>query len=145
MDKVIAAGLLTVATVIAAVMMINAALNSATDVSAERIKTSVEIVYAYGDTDSDEIVVYAKNVGSATIVPVDSSEVFLTTPTDANRIPYGSGTEYWTYQITDGEAKWSTRVTVEFTLHLTALSTGIHKVTVVTPNGTTVEHEFSVS
>ena len=155
MDKVIATALLTIAAVIAAVMMINvaipgvnrstAALSSANNVSVERIKTSVEIVYAYGDTTSDQIVLYAKNVGNTTIVPMDANEVFLTTPTEAKRLPYGTGLEYWTYQICDGEDKWSQRVTVEFTLHLTALGTGIHKITLVTSNGTAVEHEFGIS
>ena len=156
MDKVIATALLTIAAVIASVIMINvvlpgvnkssAALISANDVSVDRVKTVVEIVYAYGDTTTNQIVFYVKNVGNTTVRRVTSSEVFLETPTTDRRIPYGSEPEYWTYEIvSDGAAKWSQRVTVKITIYLTSVETGIHKVKMVVPNGISADHEFSIS
>lgn len=155
MDKVITTALLAIAAVISAVVMINVvlpgvnksstALMNANNISVDRVKTVVEVVYAYGDTGTDEIAFYVKNVGDTTINLVDSSEVFLETPTTTKRIPYGSGTEYWTYSIVSaGDTKWSQRATVKITLTLTAVETGIHKVTMVVPNGISADLEFSV-
>ena len=50
-------------------------LNKANAAAADRMKTRVQVVYAHGDTTTDEIVLYAKNVGSTTLHPVDNSEV----------------------------------------------------------------------
>jgi flagellar protein FlaG len=154
MSKVISTALLTIAAVIASVAMINAvmpaigrgssALVAANHSASERIKTDIEIVFVYGDTTNNEIVFWVKNVGNSTIESIENSGVYLTTPTTASRIPYGSGTEYWDYIIEDNESKWSRWVTLKVTLHLTSVSTGMHRVKLVTPRGASAEKEFSI-
>jgi hypothetical protein len=157
-DKVIATGLLLMAAVISAVLMFNVGLKGVMDstdglskanaAAADRMKTRVRVVYAYGDTATDEIVLYAKNIGRTTLHPVDNSEIFLISPSQGIMLPYGGGGEYWSYSILDAggqsTGQWSPNVTTEFTLHLTTLDTGRQKVILVTPNGAKIEHELDV-
>ena len=158
MDNVVAIGLLVVATIVSALALINVgvsgvtrgneALNRANEVAADRMKTRVQIVYSHGDTTTDQIVLYAKNIGKTDLAPVDRCDVFLISPSQGNLLDYASGDDYWTYNIMESGGqtpdKWSNGVTVEFTLHMTSLDTGHHTITLITPNGAEIEHELDV-
>jgi hypothetical protein len=157
-DKVIATGLLLVAAVVSAVLLFNVGLKGvmsgndgvikAGRAANDRVNTRVEVVYAYGDTTSDEIIVYPMNVGSATVHPMEQCELLLISPTQGLRVPYGSGDDYWSYAIMDAgvlpSERWTTGVTAEFTLHMQDVDTGRHTLTLLTPNGARVDHEFDV-
>ena len=156
MEKTITTALLVIASIVAAVALINAlipaagkgsgALVAANEVAANRIKTDVEIVFATGNTGDSKIIFWAKNVGSNTIQPIEESDIFLTTPTTIQRIPYGapSGTPYWDYVIEDGASAWTQAATVKVTLNMVSVATGLHQVTITVYNAVSTEKDFSI-
>ncbi len=155
MDKVITSAMLIIASVIAAVALINAvlpamgksagALATANGAAADRIKTDIAIVHAAGDDTNDKITVWVKNIGTQAIKPVTSSDVFLTTSSTVSRLPYVSGctSEWWDYSIEGGGADWIQAVTVKFTLK-TTVSTGTYNVSVSVINAVEADKDFSV-
>ena len=156
MEKAITTALLVIASIIASVALINAvipavgrstsALLGANNAASDRIKTDIEILFATGDTAADQIILWTKNVGSKTIKPIAHSDVFVTTPTNVQRVPYtgsGVGTPYWEYAIENG-TEWSQAVTVKLTLHMGTLSTGSHTVTLAVYNSVQATKEFSI-
>ena len=160
MERAISAGLFIMAAVAASMALINAvipavgkgssALLVANTAASERMRTDIEIVFATGDTVSNEIILWVKSVGSETIPAIDESDVFLTTPSAVSRIPHwdGSGAappDYWDYVIENGTA-WSQAVTVKVTLHMdtTGVAAGIHTARFSVHNGVSAEKEFSV-
>ena len=56
------------------------ALLTANTEAADRIKTDIEIVFASGNSTGDEIIFWAKNVGTKTIKAITDSDILLTTP-----------------------------------------------------------------
>ena len=156
MEKAITTALLVIASIIAAVGVTNAvlpalgkssgALLSANSTAADRIKTDIEIVHTVGDTTSDTVTAWAKNIGVQVIKSVTSSDVILTTPSGVKRLPYVSGcsSECWDYVIEGGASDWSQAVTVKFTLTLTSVSTGVHSITISTFNAVSATKDFSV-
>lgn len=146
MDKVITSAMLIIASVIAALALINAvlpamgksagALSTANGVAADRIRTDIAIVHAAGDDPNDKITVWVKNIGT---------QVFLTTSSTVTRLPYVSGctSECWDYSIEGGGAAWIQAVTVKFTLKPT-VSTGTYTVSVSVINAVEADKDFSV-
>ena len=116
----------------------------------DRIKTDIDVVLAYGDTVSDQIVFWPKNVGTQTISAIDQSDIFLKSPSATVRVPYWNGggsppPDYWVYTLENGSA-WTQAVTVKVTLHMaaTTVATGLHTVKMAVPNGVSAEKEFSI-
>ena len=154
MDKVIVTAMLTVAALTAAIMVVNAvlpavsrssgALISSSGQASERIKTDLDIIHVVGDSSGNLVYVWLKNVGGVNILAISNSDMFLKTPTANDRLPHGSGTEYWDYVIEGGDTLWKPTVTVKATLHLTSLAAGDYKVTFITINGTVAEKEFTI-
>ena len=160
MDKAITSGLLIIASVIAAVALINAvipamsessgALVTANSAAADRIRTDIEIVHVASDTSSgseDQIIVWVKNIGLKEIKPIESGDIFLTMPSTVNRLSHGSssGSEYWDYIIENGTA-WTQTVTVKMTLHLAngSVTAGAYNVSVSVYNSVNASKDFSV-
>ena len=157
MEKSITTALLVIASIVATLALINVmlpaagkgsgALLAANTAAADRIKTDTEIVFVSGNTGDSEVVFWVKNIGSKTIRPIKESDVFLTTPTTINRVPYtgeSAGNPYWTYSIEGGETEWTPATTVKFTISVTSLATGLHRLTVAVYNAVRSEKEFSV-
>ena len=157
MEKVIATTLLVIASVVAAMALINAvlpalgksssALATANKKAAERIKTDIDVVHATGDT-SGTITVWVKNVGDQVIRSVKDSDLIITKPSAAGgvkRLPYvaGCSNECWDFTIEDSAVHWTTAVTVKFTL-TTSVTSGSYSVSVAAPNGVTANKDFSV-
>ncbi len=160
MDKAITSGLLIIASVIASIALINAvipavskssgALVTANAEAADRIRTDIEVIHVASDTSSgseDQVIVWVKNIGMNTIKPIESGDVFLTTPTEVKRLSHGSGSgaEYWDYTIENGTV-WTTTVTVKMTLHLTngSVVAGGYNVIVNVYNSVNASKDFSV-
>ena len=160
MERAISAGLFLIAGVAAAMALINAvipavgksssALLVANAAASDRLRTDIEIVFASGNTTSNEIIFWVKSVGSETIPAIKESDVFLTTPTTVGRIPHWDGTggappDYWDYVIENG-TKWSQAITVKVTLHMVTagVSAGIHELRMAVHNGVNAEKEFSI-
>ena len=157
MEKVITTTLLAIASIVAALALINAvlpalgksssALATANKKTAERIKTDIDVIHATGDT-AGTVTVWVKNVGNQVIRSVKDSDVIITKPSAAGgvkRLSYVSGcsSECWDYTIEDSTPAWSTAVTVKFTL-TTSVSTGSYSVSVAAPNGVNASKDFSV-
>ncbi len=169
MDKTIVTILLIIASVVAAVLVIDTTYpaivrssNSVVTASQhmqDRIETQVSIVYATGeldsggdwqDTDSDsyfDVKVWVKNVGAGRILGVDMTDVFLGTTGSYDRIPYvddaGVGYPRWSYTVENG-TEWGPTNTIEIEIHYSAaLTTDTYLVKVITPSGAYDELTFS--
>lgn len=157
MDKAITSGLFIIASVIASIALINAvipavskssgALVTANAEAANRIRTDIEVIHVASKTSPDQVIVWVKNIGLNTIKPIESGDVFLTTPNEVKRLSYGSGSgaEYWDYTIENGTA-WTTTVTVKMTLHLAngTLVSGGYNIIVNVYNSVNASKDFSV-
>ena len=159
MDKAITTGIMIIASVIASVALINAvlpaigdstgALSAANASAADRIRTDIEIVHVASPAvgGEDQVLVWVKNIGSQKIDPVESSDIFLTTPTTVKRLSHGiaAGPEYWDYTVENGTA-WTQAVTNKETLHLTdgSVTAGAYTVSVAVYNSVSATKDFSV-
>lgn len=160
MDKVITSGLLIIASIVAAIALINAvipamsessgALLSANSAASDRIRTDIEVVHVASDTSpagEDQIIIWVKNVGPKNIDPIEASDIFLEAPSTVKQLSHGasSGSEYWTYAIENG-TQWTQGVTVRMTAHLDdgSVTTGAYTVSVSLYNAVTASKDFSV-
>ena len=158
MSQAITTSLLIIASIVAALALINSvipamgrsasALATANSATADRIRTDIEIIHATGDDSNDVITVWVKNVGTKEIVPISSSDIILTTPTTVVSLAYVSGCDSgqspgWDYVLEGGASNWSRAVTVRFTLE-TAVTTGVYTVRVSSPNAASDTEDFSV-
>ncbi len=156
MEKAITTALLMIASIIAAMALINAvipaanrtsgALLTANAAAADRIKTDIEIVHASGNAATDKITVWVKNIGSQRIIPINASDVILETPdVGVLRLPYQSGwsSECWDYVVEGSGSDWENTVTVKFTLS-TSVVAGVYSVTISVFNAISATEDFSV-
>ena len=159
MEKSITTAIFIMASVVAAVALINAvvpalgqstsALVTANSAASERIKTDVEIIHVTGDDGANTVTIWVKNIGSVAIRPVNSTDIFLDTPTTVSRLAYEDGcnsgsSDCWDYSIEGTATEWASTETVKFTLTLSSLGTGVHSVRVAVFNGVTTDKDFSI-
>ena len=161
MEKAITTAILIIASIIAALALVNtvmpamgrssSALLIANKDAAERIKTDIEIITAVGDATANTITVWVKNIGTQVITPVNSSDVILTAPSPngVKRLSYVSGCstgDCWDFAFegSPSPTAWSRAVTVKFTLTLTDVTTGVHSITISTFNAVSATKAFSV-
>ena len=154
MSQTITTAMLVIASLIAAIALINAvlpatgqsasALAAANSEAARRIKTDIDIIYASGNT-SGTITIWVKNVGTQVIRSVEDSDIFIIKPTGVSRLSYVSGcsSECWDYELEDSKSAWTTAVTVKFTV-TTSVAAGSYSVSIAAPNGVTAVKDFSV-
>jgi len=153
MDKAITTILLLIAGIVCTVLVINtvypavnrstAAMVTIAGKADERIQTNVEIIQtAVVDTT---VHVWVKNIGTARILAVDSSDLFFGVTGAQTRVPYGagSGSPYWDYQI-ENNTEWTPMATVRITVHLGSAPSGNYVMKLVLPNGISDEYVFSV-
>ncbi len=153
MDKVLTTALLTIAAVVAAVMVINAllpsvgkssnALISSQEAATQRIKTDIEIIHVASDTSLNRVYVWVKNIGASEILAIDRSDIFLKTATSYDRLPYGAGAQYWDFIIED-DTSWRPSATSKITIYLSALPAGDYLVQFFTHNAVAAQKAFSV-
>ena len=154
MSQTITTAMLVIASLIAALALINAvlpatgqsasALATANGEAARRIKTDIDVIYATGNT-SGTITIWVKNVGTQVIRAVQSSDIIIIKPNGVSRLPYVSGcsSECWDYTLEDSATAWTTAVTVKFTV-TTSVAAVSYSVSVAAPNGVTAAKDFSV-
>ena len=97
MEKAITSGLFIIASIVAAIALINAvipalgksssALVTANASASDRIKTDIEIIHATGDTSAKTVTVWVKNIGTTTISDITASDIFLDTPSSLSHLP----------------------------------------------------------
>ena len=148
-----------------AVTRSSSALVSASGTVDERIKTNVEVIHAVGelsatstwvDTNSNSLFdffAWVKNVGDARVVAIDDTDVFFGQPGDIERVPYtdDAGANYprWSYDFETGN-DWNRSVTIKITVSFDdgcptcSKPVGTYFIKIVTPNGVSNEHYFSM-
>ena len=156
MEKVIATALLTTAAVVAAVMLINALLPSATrgsssirsssESASSQIETDIDIIAT--DHPTTTVVLWIKNVGTADVIAIDNSDVFLeeTGGVSFTRMTYEdpqATTDTWRYILEDGETVWKPNNTVRIVITLATAADGDYEVTFITNNGVEAKKKFS--
>ena len=151
MDKIVVTALLLMAGVISAVFVFNSmfpVITQSTDamVSMERraddqLKTQIQIIHTI--QTGSTVVVWVKNVGSARILGVDSSDLFFGPQGNFARLPYGVGSPSWQYAVENG-TEWSQTATIRITITgYSPLDPGRYFVKLVLPNGISDESYFS--
>ncbi len=156
MDKVIVTGLLVIASVTAAVLVITTILPSisssgqsvasAQREAADRMRTSIEIIAVSSNAAGTQIDVWAKNVGTKTITAIDRSDVFLAhegTRFDAMIYDQAGGSPN-TWKTQEIEPTWSRGDTLHIIISGIdpTVGDGDHTLIVSTPNGITAEKSF---
>ena len=155
MDKVLTTTLLTMAAVIAAVMVINtilpalgrssSSLLSSTGAASERIKTDVKVVHIATDSSANEVYIWVKNVGAAEVTAISDSDVFHESTSTTTRLDYNTGSNpYWNYNIEGTKTTWKPGVTIKITIFLASLPGGDYEFRLITNNGESTEKSFSV-
>ncbi len=170
MDKALSTILLVIAGLVSALLAINAiypattqtsgAISSVSTRMGDLMKSQIEIIHAVGELDGDgvwqdtnsdgefDVFVWVKNVGSTTIVDVESSDLFLGTETNWSRITHydlsGSVLPSWDYQI-EGGGDWGQADTMMIEVsYENPLSTGDYSIKLIIPNGVSDEYDFSM-
>ncbi len=157
MDKAIITTLMITASVVAAVLVFNAAypaivqgngavlsMRSRID---ERLRSQIEVIHACKSADYvDVALVWVKNVGSVPIKAVERCDVFFGPEGDFAQIPYGSGDPHWEYAV-ENAPYWEPTATLRVTIDLDyALAPGErYFFKMVTPNGVSDDYYFSIS
>jgi flagellar protein FlaG len=150
--------MLTIAAIVSVVAVTNAvlpsvgrttgALISTSSVVQDRIASQIEIVHATGQDGNPDADVWVKNIGAATVDPVDRIDVFFGPSGDFQRIPYGGSgctAPCWEYTVenaTDFEPTATLEIVVHDSANLTAGQT--YYVKVVTPNGVDDSKYFTI-
>jgi flagellar protein FlaG len=157
-EKAITTILLTVASVVAMLVVINAtfptvtrtsgAITTAGSVLTDRIKSDVEIVQAGGQDGSDTAYVWVKNVGSSDIGAIDRTDLFFGVDTNFERIPWGDAgctAPCWESTV-ENAPSWEPTATLRITVHLaTPLAAGsTYYVKLVIHNGATDSRYFTL-
>ena len=156
MDKVIVTGLLVIASVTAAVLVITTMLPSVSSSSqsiasaqreaAGRIRTSIEIIAVSSNANGTQIDVWVKNVGTKTITAIDRSDVFLVqegSRFDAMTYHQAGGLNTWRTDSPD--PTWSRGDTLHIIIEIDPsepVGDGAHALIVSTPNGITAAKSF---
>jgi flagellar protein FlaG len=159
-EEAISTAILTVATIIAALVLVNAmypslysasgSILSMNDRTAERIRTDLTVLTEWYPLShpADDICLEAwvKNTGSTTITAKDlqESDLFLYT---GNRISVRIAADDWDSELLngDGDASWGPTETLHLTVHFdpAGSGTGTWRLRLTLPNGVYAEDSFA--
>lgn len=158
MEKAITTILITVASVVAMLVVINAtfptitrtsgAITTAGAVLTDRIKTDIEIVHAGGDAGSPTAYLWAKNIGSSRVGALDQADLFFGADSAFKRIPRGAAgcaAPCWESTV-ENATEWDPSATLRITVHLVdSLATGsTYYIKFVTNNGAADSRYFTL-
>ncbi len=167
MDKVIITMLLMIAGIVSTAIVVNTVLPSvqrasadivaAGDVVGNRLRSDARIIETSGADGSDEVQVWAKNVGAADIASLEKIDVFFGETDNFTRIVYDAEptcvaplvpprtTSCWQYTL-ENDTKWSPYATLRISIYLDYnLAAGQEYVaTIVLPNGIRVSETFTL-
>ena len=171
MDKALSTILLVIASLVCAVLAINAiypatsissgALGSVTTQMGERIKSNISIVHAAGELDGDgvwqdtnsdgnfDVFIWVKNIGGTTIDNAENCDLFLGGDDGSwTRIPHedwaGGELPSWNYTI-DSSSDWAQETTMMVEVSFeSSLTSGEYRVKLIIPNGIEDEYYFSM-
>lgn len=161
-EETISTAILTVATIIAAIVLLNAiyptlytatgSILSMNGVATDRIKTDMKVITEYPRADVNgyfALTTWVKNTGSSTITAAEmgESDMYLYPGGGVSvRIPPGSTGKSWYSNVKggDGDADWDPGETLEIELNYgEALTPGVMKLRIALHNGIYAEDTFS--
>lgn len=161
-EETISTAILTVATIIAAVVLLNAiypALYSASgsilsmnSVTVDRMQTDMNVLTEYPSTEGGGnfvLVAWVKNTGNTVIKQSDLglADAYLYTGNGvAVRISQAGGAKHWEYSLLggNGDANWDPGETLQATVHYgSSLPSGTMKFRLALANGVYAEDAFS--
>ena len=158
LEKVIVTGLLAMAGITAAVLVILTIVPSVSRSSQsvvegrsqadERIKTRVQIITVIPQPNGVQVDAWLKNIGVASIKAIEKSDVFLIRLDGswAEAMTYDNGTggsKTWTGDLNEWNQGDTLRITID--LSADALTAGIYLLRIATPNGVISDHIFEVT
>lgn len=130
MEKAITTVLLTIASVVAMLVVISVVFPAVSRTSGaitiagsaldDRIRTDIEIIHATGQEGSSTATVWVKNVGASNLRAVSRTDVFFGEDTNFVRVPYGGPActaPCWEDTI-ENAATWEPTSTLRITIHL---------------------------
>lgn len=156
MDKIIVTSLLVIAGIISVVFVFNTVYPAVVEGSQsliamerridDRIKSQIEIVHAVaeGQLATQTVYVWVKNIGSTTIKALDRCDLFFGPEGDFSRIPYDTGTSYWTAEV-ENDSGWKPTATLKITIHYHPFVQNGERcwIKVVAPNGVSDDCYFT--
>jgi flagellar protein FlaG len=158
MEKAITTIMITIASVVAIMVVVNAMMptiqrtstavaGSASAVN-ERLKSEIQIIHATGQPNSTIAYAWVKNVGVATVLPIERTDIFFGPDGNYARIPYGGpgcAAPCWEY-VVENASEWEPTATVRFNIYLTtSLGTGVtYFMKVVISNGVSDTRYFTL-
>jgi hypothetical protein len=151
LDKTIVTALLVMAGVISAVFVFNSifpVIQQSGDAIVNmqgrydsRLKTQIEIVHA--TRSGGQVEIWAKNIGSLPIKPLESCDLFFGPEGNFMRIPFGVGSPHWEYAF-ENDTAWNPTATVHISiLDFSPLDSGRYLLKLITPNGVSTDYFFS--
>ena len=162
MDKIIATVFLIIGTVTGSVLLTNSvlpaiahtadSLREAQYDTAERIRTSIDILIVEQDPDdSDSLIFWVKNVGSTRIGNIQDSDLFVDTPQGTELLSYGTASlpSTWSYCLESQPdclfgTVWKPAVTMKVTITMANLVPGNYTALLVLPLGVQAQMDFIV-
>lgn len=161
-EETISTAILTVATIIAAVVLLNAiypslysasgSILSMDSATVDRMNTDLKVLTEFPSADSDghfQVTAWVKNTGSTSIrhSDLDLTDVYLYPGSGvATRFSLAGGAPNWQYGILsgDGDSDWDPGETLQVTLHYgSALPSGTARLRLALYNGVFAEDTFS--
>lgn len=161
-DETISTAIMAVATIIAAVVLINAvypalygasgSILSMNGIATDRMKTDIKVLtewYPGGMPQDLGLVAWVKNTGSTTITSADmnNTDLFLYMGSGTSaRIPSTGTDNSWSYTILngDGDSNWDPAETIQVNVHYRdSISPGTLRLRMALHNGIYAEDTFS--
>jgi hypothetical protein len=158
MEKAIATILLTVASIVAIVTVINAlmpaisrtngSIVATSDSVNNRISTDLEIIHVAGTDGSADVEAWAKNTGADRIAPMSRVDVFFGPENAFVRVPYGDpgcAAPCWSYTV-ENDSEWNPTATVriDLTSDTNLVQGETYYIKIVAPNGVTDARFFTI-
>ena len=157
MDKAIVTGLLIIASVVAATILVvtispsikagSQSVSGASISMAERIETEITIITAEPDRSGQKIDIWLKNAGSSKIMPVSALDLILRS-IDGRRgeyVPQGVASGNGWVAVPASHQVWHRGETLRIQVSLAdALSLGKHRLSATTPNGVSADMTFEM-
>ncbi len=153
-NEVISTAILTIATVVLVMVMINAiypeiisagaSIRSTTSTASERIGTDIRIIQVSNTTSN--VTVWLKNVGRERIGALELSDLFFGKEGDVRRVNYNQSLagETWNYTLENGgDTTWDPHETLRVTINK-SITSGTYIVKFTVPNGIYTKESFSV-
>ena len=171
MDKALSTILLVIASLVCAVLAINAiypatgisssALGSASAQMGERIKSQITIIHCAGELDENgvwqdtnldgnfDVFIWVKNIGGITIDNPENCDLFIGGDDGSwSRIVHedwaGGALPSWSYTI-DSSDEWDRETTMMVEVSFEGpLASGEYRIKIIIPNGISDEYYFSM-